>query len=138
MKPLNLCLAFNMLLTIIFLGVFSTVAVLFLKRFAPEYAMVVSIAAGVVILLILLVDLGSIFDAVEQLFISSGLNGEVFKLTLKALGLCYITNFAVDVCKDFGQTSLASKIELAGKIAVITLSFPLIETILKTVTELIG
>ena len=100
--------------------------------------MVVSIAAGVVILLILLVDLGSIFDAVEQLFISSGLNGEVFKLTLKALGLCYITNFAVDVCKDFGQTSLASKIELAGKIAVITLSFPLIETILKTVTELIG
>ena len=53
-----------MLLKIIFLGVFSTVAVLFLKRFAPEYAMVVSIAAGVVILLILLVDLGSIFDAV--------------------------------------------------------------------------
>ncbi len=127
-----------MLITVIIIGLISAVAVLFLKRFAPEYSMLVLLASGVVILLILLKDFTNIIATVRQLFYDSGLESSVFKLTLKALGLCYITNFAVDVCKDFGQGSLASKIELAGKIAVLTLSVPLIELILKSVTELIG
>ena len=79
--------------------------------------------------------------SVEELagiFQKSNLDNSVFKAVLKALGLCYITNFASDTCRDFGQTSLASKVELAGKISIVILTLPLINSILSVALELIG
>ena len=66
-----------------------------------------------------------------------GFDNYIFKTVLKSLGICYITSFSADMCKDFGQTSLAGKIELAGKIAVVVISIPLINEILNSALELI-
>ena len=125
------------MLTVVGVCLLSAVAVITVRRFAPEYAMLISLVSGCVVLVALVVTSSGLFTKIEEVFVASGLDIGIFKIVLKCLGLCYITNFAVDVCRDFGQTSLGSKVELAGKISVTVLTLPLVEDILKAAVELV-
>ncbi len=127
-----------MLFTVVAVVLISAVMILLVKKYSPEYALVVTIVTSGTVLIFLAVALKEILGSITDIFDKSGLDKGVFKLVLKALGLCYLSEFASDVCRDFGQTSLASKVELAGKISIVALTFPLIGQILTAVTELIG
>ena len=127
-----------MLISIVGVCVITAVASLFIKKYQPEYSLVLTLLAGAAVLTALAVTLGSIIKELKDIFDSSKLDSEVFKVVVKALGICYITGFAADTCRDFGQTSLASKVELAGKITVAVLTLPLVKGILSTALELVG
>ena len=126
-----------MLFTVIIVVIISAVVNLIIKKYSPEHAMLVAVVSGCVILGFLIAALNNVFDSIFDLFSDSGINNEIFKVVIKALGICYITEFAVDICNDFGQTSLGAKAELAGKISVIILTLPLIKQILSAAVELI-
>ena len=66
-----------------------------------------------------------------------GIETEYFKVALKALGIGYVTSFIADTCRDSGQTSLASKAELAGKTAIFVLSLPILVSVLNIAVGLI-
>ena len=127
-----------MLFTVVAVVIIAAVMILLVKKYSPEYALVITIAASGTVLIFLIVAFKEVFGTITGLFEKSGLDKGVFQVVLKALGLCYLSEFASDVCRGFGQTSLASKVELAGKISIIALTFPLIGQILTAVTELIG
>ena len=126
------------LYTVIGIAIFSAVAGLFVKQYKPELAIIFSLAAGAVILVVLIVFVGKIGDELRKIFEQIGANLSVFSAVFKAMGICYLSKFATDVCKDFGQNSLAGKIELTGKICVALITLPLIKEILKIALELIG
>lgn len=127
-----------MLISIVGICVVTAVASLFIKKYQPEYSLVLTLLAGAAVLTALAVTLGSIIKELKDIFDSSKLDSQIFKVVVKALGICYITGFAADTCRDFGQTSLASKVELSGKITVAVLTLPLIKGILSTALELVG
>ena len=127
-----------MLISIVGICVITAVASLFIKKYQPEYSLVLTLLAGAAVLTALAVMLGSIIKELKDIFDSSKLDSQIFKVVVKALGICYITGFAADTCRDFGQTSLASKVELSGKITVAVLTLPLIKGILSTALELVG
>lgn len=127
-----------MLTAIIGVCMLAAVATLFIKRYAPEYALLVSVVSGAAILVFLLALASGVLSDAEEIFNVSDLDNSLFLLVLKALGICYLTDFGADTCRDFGQTSLASKVELAGKISVVVLTLPLIKQILSAAVELIG
>ncbi len=126
-----------MLFTVVAVVMVSAIMILLVKKYSPEYAIVVTIVASGTVLMFLVFILKDVFLSVADIFDKTGLDKGIFKLVLKALGLCYLSEFASDVCRDFGQTSLAAKVELAGKISIVVLTFPLIRQILSAVTELI-
>jgi len=57
---------------------------------------------------------------------------------VKAVGICYITQFASDTCKDAGQTAIYGKIELAGKVAICISALPLYKDLLSLTQTIIG
>ena len=59
-------------------------------------------------------------------------------ILLKSLGICLVTQFASDACKDAGESSMAGKVELAGKIAVIVAAMPMFEKVIQVSTGLMG
>jgi stage III sporulation protein AD len=59
-------------------------------------------------------------------------------ILFKTLGLCFLAQFAADSCRDAGENALASKVELAGKLAIVILALPLFEKITSTALALIG
>ena len=116
------------------LGICLVTAVfcIIIKQKNGEYALLLSVAAGVCVGLMILKSIAAPIGYLKEQLEEYGIKTEYFKVALKALGIGYITSFIADACRDSGQTSLASKAELAGKTAIFLLSVPLIISVLKT------
>lgn len=115
----------------------ATFIVILLKQYKPEYAMIAMIAAGIFILLFVINKLSSVIVLLEELTDKIGINKEFFVILLKITGIAYIVEFASNICKDAGESAIASKIELAGKIVIVTLSIPIFSTLIQTMSEII-
>ena len=109
-----------------------------LRRYHQEYAVFVSIAAGVVILFSIFSSVSPAVHQISTLLSSAGLTSDYAVILFKTLGICFLAQFAADACRDAGESALASNVELAGKIAIVVLSLPLFEKIAQTAVKLTG
>lgn len=109
-----------------------------LRRYHQEYAFAVSAAAGVIVLIALLSALAPAAEEIRTLISSAGISSASLQILFKSLGICFLAQFAADACRDAGEGALASRVELAGKLAIVVLSLPLFESIAKTAAGLIG
>ena len=119
-------------------AVVAAVMAVMLRRYHAEYGMLLSLAAGVFLMLSLLNVLPQALGQVSDLLRAAALPGEYAVILFKALGICWLAQFAADSCRDAGESALASKVELAGKISILVLSLPLFEDIAQTALGLIG
>lgn len=126
-----------MIWSVIGLCTVAGIVVVFLKDYRPEFALLVSAAAGVFSLMLLLQPALEIIAEIKGRMETSGLTS-VFSVLLKTVGICYITDFAADLCRDFGQNSLAAKVETAGKLSIVLVCLPLVASVLKITDKLIG
>lgn len=109
-----------------------------LKSYKAEYALLTAVIAGAVILLSLLFDIADMMLTLHNRVSELGMDTSYFPVALKALGICVITGFIADACRDAGQASLASKAELAGRCAIFIMSVPLLLSLLETAYGFIG
>ncbi len=110
----------------------SALLAIVLKQQKGEYALVVALAGGAVVILYVLKGVFEPIEYIKARLLSCGVKTEYFAVALKALGIGYVTGFIADACRDSGQASLAAKAELAGKCAIFILSVPLISAVLET------
>lgn len=116
----------------------AAVIAVMLRRYHAEYGMLISILAGVLILAMLLEALPQALGQVTELLQAAALPGKYALILFKALGLCWLAQFAADSCCDAGESALASKVELAGKTAVLLTTLPLFSEVGELVLELSG
>ena len=115
----------------------SVFIILILKQYKPEYAIQVSIIAGIIILFMGFGKLSVVIDLLKNLANKVDINTNFFSILLKITGIAYLTEFASNVCKDAGETAIASKVELVGRILIVAISIPIISTLLETMQSLI-
>ena len=116
----------------------GVVALLILRTQRPEWAPLLRMAVTVVALGLTLSLVATVLGYVTELAnATGGLDQEGWSILLKALGVAFLTEIAASVCRDSGETGLATWVETAGKLEVLLLSFPLIKTVLDTVTEIL-
>ncbi|MBP3572424.1 MAG: stage III sporulation AC/AD family protein [Clostridia bacterium] len=114
-------------------------ALLILRAYKPEWAPFLRMAVTVVALGLTVALASTVLTYITDLASATGaLEGEEWSLLLKALGVAFLTETAASVCRDSGETGLATWVETAGKLEILLLSFPLIRTVMDTVTELLG
>ena len=109
----------------------------FIKQYRPEIALVIAGIGGVLVLMLITGDLIDIQDTLNGILEEFNVNGAVFAVVIKALGVCVITDFTANTCRDFGHSALSSGVEFAGKVVVVVLSLPIIAEIAETAVELI-
>ena len=109
-----------------------------IKKYNPEYSIFISIIAGIFILSVMLYEVATSVQKIKDLIATSEVSYEHAKILFKALGICFLVQFASDSCNDAGESALAAKIELAGKILIIGLALPLFEEVIKIVSKLLG
>ena len=114
------------------LVIISAVIITLIGQYKKEYALLSTVVAGVVILVSVLSSATSAFYTLRNIVDDMGIKTSYFTLAFKTLGICVITGFASDLCKDFGNTSLASRAELAGRCAVFIISLPLLVSLIET------
>jgi stage III sporulation protein AD len=49
---------------------------------------------------------------------------QYLSIALKIIGIAYVCEFGVQVCKDAGENSIASKVELGGKVLIAVMAVP--------------
>jgi stage III sporulation protein AD len=118
---------------IIGVGFITSAAAVLLKTTKPELSFAVTVT-GVIVILLFIVDMLqntlSVFAAIAQM---TGIENGLLKTLLKIVGVGYITEFGAGILSDFGSNSVADKVALAGKIAIVVLSLPVIESLLTLV-----
>ena len=118
---------------IVAIGIISVILIAYLKTVNSEIAVIAGVASG---LLIIILSLSYVKDFVmffSELSDKGGLDGSVFKLSLKIIAISYLVDFS----SDFGQAALGEKIQFAGKVIMITLAMPLISEMIRTVVGLL-
>ena len=101
---------------IIGVGLIATIILAIIRTYKPELTIYVSIIAGAIIFSMVMDKLSAIIDLLTNLSKKSGINAQYVAILLKISGIAILSEFAVSVCKDLGETAVATKIDLAGKI----------------------
>lgn len=125
------------ILIIVSAALIAAVLSMVLKQYKPEYSLFISIAAGILIFLAVISVINPITDYIGELIEKAGLNGIYAEVLIKSLAICYITQLACDCCNDAGESAIAGKLQLAGRIAILILSLPMFKSITDIVIELI-
>ncbi len=122
---------------IIGIGFLTLIITIILKETKKEYAIYAVLIGGAIIIFYSMDTISSIINFVKELSSNSNYNNAFISLLLKITGISILTEYAVSICKDAGENSIANKIDFGGKIIVISLSIPVISTTLETLTKLL-
>ncbi len=116
------------------LCIIGAVTAVLLKQYCREQAIFSSIAVCVMIAVAALAFASPAIEQLETLFERTSLDKTYFKSLLKAVGICYMTGIASDICRDSGEQALASAVEIWGRIALLILTLPMIDSLLNIIT----
>ncbi len=122
---------------IIGVGITALIIIIVLKQYKPEFTVYVSIIAGTIILFMVISKLSAIVALLTNLSNKTGIGSEFLKILLKITGIAILTEFAVSICKDSGETAIASKIDLGGKIIIVSISIPIITALLELIISIL-
>lgn len=125
------------IIKIILIGVVTSVATIVLKQFKPELSILVSLAGGVIILISLINYLGQIVSSFIQIVNKTSINFALFSSVLKIVGVGYLTEFGANICNDTGNSSVADKVLLAGKVIILCLALPIVSSMISTIVGII-
>lgn len=122
---------------IIGVGFIAVIIIVIMRQYKPEFVIYVSIISGAIILFMLLNKLSGIINLLGSLSQKANMNSEFLVILLKITGIAFLTEFAVSICKDSGESAIASKIDLGGKILIIAISIPIISALLELIIKLL-
>ena len=125
------------LFKVIGFGIIAVSLVIILKNQRPEIALMCVVASSVIILIFVFDELKSVIDLINKKKKKSSIDSTYIKIILKVIGISYIIEFGKDICKDAGESAIANKMEMAGKVIIVSLSIPVVASLIDIVTELV-
>ena len=125
------------IIRIIGIGLLALIIIVIIKQYKPEFAMYISLIAGVLIIFLVMDKLTGIIDLLRSISEKANVNSEFLLLLLKITGIAFLAEFAVSVCKDSGESAIASKIEIGSKIIIISLSIPIVSSLLELIIKIL-
>ena len=125
------------IIKILGIGLISLVIAIILKQYRPEYAIYVSIIAGILILFLAMDKLSGIINLLQSIADKTYINKQFLGILLKITGIAIITEFAVSICADAGEKAIATKIEIGSKVIIIAISIPIISSLLELIIEIL-
>lgn len=122
---------------IIGIGIISLILIIITRQYKPEFAIYISLIAGILILTLIIDKLTNIVQLLQSISSKASINNNFLGILLKITGIAFLTEFAVSICKDSGESAIASKIEIGSKIIIISISIPIISNLLEIVIDIL-
>ncbi len=120
------------------LGIGAAVLYAVLREARPEMAAVLSLAAGAVLMLGVLGGVQEVTAAMRSLSGRVGLEGTYVSTLLRVIGIAYLAQFGAQACRDAGAGGIADKVELCGKVAVLSIAAPVVVSLMDVVTGVLA
>lgn len=103
-----------------------------LSETKKEYAVLLRISA---VVLICTFAVKIAFDKIQSFLLQLGMAAdadELIQLLVKAAAICIITKLVHEICKESGNTAVAEAVDFSGRVMIVILSLPLMESVIKT------
>ncbi len=118
--------------------IISTVICRLFDKNSHEYALYIKITTAVIVLPFMFIYISPLIESIRSIFERSQADTDYLKILFKATGICYISQFASDICKDSGENLLASQAELAGRVGLMVSAIPLFEQAVEIIISFSG
>ena len=109
-----------------------------IRRYTEEQALLLTMLAGVGITATAVLAVTPVLNEIDALLAKGGLQPEQTACIAKAAGICCVTQLTADLCKDAGESAVASAVTLTGKIALLLLILPLLHPLLTRLQEVLS
>ena len=119
------------------ISIISMTICLIIRKKRPEIANFIAIITGITIFLAVLYKLNFIMESISNLATKVNIPSMYITLIIKLIGIAYLMEFSIQVCKDAKEDSIASTLEFGGKIIVMAMSFPILLSIVEMVLNII-
>ena len=122
---------------IIAVGLVAVIIVIIIKQYKPEFVIYISLITGAIILYMIYGKLQGIINLLQNISNKAGVNTQFLSLLLKITGIAFLAEFAINICKDAGEGAIASKIEIGSKVIIVSMSIPIISSLLDVILKLL-
>lgn len=116
---------------IIGIGLVGGILSITVKQYRKEYAMLVGLVTVIVILFFTADTLETAIEHITLITEKSGVDARYFTAVIKVVGVAYVTQFASEILRDGGESAIALKVELAGKVFILGLTLPIVTEFLE-------
>ena len=120
------------------IGVVGAIVISYLKSTGSSFTGVATVGVGTILLLLVVTEIGVVVDSLESILNISNINSTMCGIIIKITGISYLIEFTSDTIEDFGAKSVADKVVFGGKILILTMSFPIIKSLILLLSTLIG
>ncbi len=125
------------IIKIIGIGLISVILIGIIKQYRPEFVIYVLLISGVIIIYMVLDQFTNIINLLKEISNKTKFNNQFLGLLLKMTGIAYLSEFAISICKDSGESSIANKMEMGSKLLLISMSIPIISNLLEVILKII-
>ena len=102
-------------------GIFAAL----LKKKTPELAIMLSVAVVIVVGTELLQTMRTVTVMIESLAQLQNLPQDLFAPLLKTVAIALVSRLGSDLCRDAGESAMASLLDICGSFGAIVVSIPL-------------
>lgn len=125
------------IIKLIGIGLVALVVIIIVKQYKPEFAIYVSLIAGILILSMTFDTISQIVNLIKGYSEKISVNNKFILVLLKITGIAILAEFATSICKDAGETAIASKIDIGSKVMIIATSIPIISSLLEVILKVL-
>ena len=125
------------LLKIIGRGFAAVTASVLVKNYRPEFSIQIIVVAGLLFFVYIIAQVSGVFDYVRSICETANINIVYIEILFKIIGITYLCEFASGVCKDAGESAIAVKIEIAGKLLILTAALPVFSELISVITKIL-
>ncbi|MDI6870017.1 MAG: stage III sporulation protein AD [Bacillota bacterium] len=124
-------------LRLVGLGLVVAVMAVTVRTTRPELALPLSLAGGVVLLLLVVQRLAGVVGVLTGLANQAHLSAPYLGIILKVIAVSYLVGLGAQICRDAGERALADKMELAGRILILAMALPIMVAVVDTVAGML-
>jgi len=121
----------------ILLGLLGVSCSLVLKKLRPELSLLIAAATGILLFSLCLPPLRELLSFFQNQAIAYGLETEYIGLGMKVIGIAYLAQMGASLCQDAGESAIAGKVELCGRIMILSTALPTAFHVMDTAMQLI-
>lgn len=117
------------------LGIVGVFLAVMTRSYKSEYSLFISMAVCTCIFIYLMSKLEMVLSYVDSIQSLIVLDNRYVATVLKMIGITYIAEFSVDICKDAGYQAIAGQIEMFAKMSILLISMPVLMSFVQTIGE---
>lgn len=127
----------SILFKVIIIGIITVLLSALLKKYHPEYSIILVIVSSVIILVLLADSFTTVFDNINAILNDAKINPKYIETIVKIIGIAYLSEYMAALLYDANESAMAKKVELAGKIIIFLITLPVITSLSEMIISIL-